>query len=139
MATIDNEVIHRKLAYLRRFIADLTEYARLDDGERRREHYAIERLLQLLCESSADIGLQFLKARRDALPTSYREIFAALADGDGLPKPLADGLVAACGMRNVLTHLYDVLDLDRIIAAIDPAIALYQEFADWVCAHLPTT
>jgi uncharacterized protein YutE (UPF0331/DUF86 family) len=129
------EVMDRKLAFLRRFIADLAGYARLDDAGRRREHYAIERLLQLLCESAADIGLQFLKAREEALPGSYREVFWALAQGDGLPPDLRDRLVAACGMRNVLTHLYDTIDLERVTAAVDPAVALYERFAAWAIAR----
>ena len=37
-------------------------------------------------------------------------------------------------MRNVLTHLYDTIDLDRVIAAVDPAIALYEGFATWAAA-----
>lgn len=48
---------------------------------------------------------------------------------DGLPPDLEDALVAACGMRNVLTYLYDTIDLDRVIVAVDPAIALYERFA----------
>ena len=51
---------------------------------------------------------------------------------------MASELVAACGMRNVLTHLYDEIDLDRVIAAVDPAIALYSRFADWVLDRLRT-
>jgi uncharacterized protein YutE (UPF0331/DUF86 family) len=136
MAVPSPEVMDRKLAYLRRFLADLGEYARLDEEGRRREHYAIERLIQLLCESAADIGLQLLKARGESLPGSYREVFAALTDGDGLAADLRDQLVAACGMRNVLTHIYDAIDLDLVIAAVDPAIALYQGFATWAAARV---
>ena len=136
MPTPDPEVTDRKLAALRRFIADLGQYARLDREARRREHYAIERLLQLLCEAASDIGLQLLKARGHAVPGSYREVFTTLRDGDGLPPDLANGLIAACGMRNVLTHLYDGIDLDRVIDAVDPALALYGAYADWVVAGL---
>jgi uncharacterized protein YutE (UPF0331/DUF86 family) len=130
------EVLDRKLAALRRFLADLGDYARLDREARRREHYAIERLIQLLCEAAADIGLQFLKARGEVLPGSYREVFHALAQGDGLPADLADALVAACGMRNVLTHLYDTIDLERVIDAADPTLALYGRYSEWVRGRL---
>ncbi len=136
MATPNPEVMDRKLAALRRFIADLADYAQLAPDGRRREHYAIERLIQLLCEAAADIGLQLLKARGDTLPGSYREIFIALARGDGLPTDLQQELVAACGMRNVLTHLYDTIDQERVIGAVDPIIALYGRYADWVTARL---
>lgn len=41
---------------------------------------------------------------------------------------MASDLVAACGVRNVLTHLYDIIDLDRVIAAVEPAPDLYGAF-----------
>ncbi len=84
MALPARTTLERKLGFLQRYIADLGAYARLGIAERRREHYAVERLLQLLCESAADIALQFLKAQGDSLPTSYREIFSALANRGSL-------------------------------------------------------
>ncbi len=124
-------IIARKRAMLEQFITDLRTYESLTMGERRREHYAIERLLQLLCEASADIGLQLLRAKGYRLAGSYQEVFAALRDEVDLPDELAADLMDACGMRNVLTHLYDTIDLDRVAAAVDSAIALYPRFTAW--------
>lgn len=129
------EVLERKLVLLRGFLQDLETYARLDAEGRRREHYAIERLLQVLCESAADVALQVCKAKGYALASSYRELFATLAGQGELPRPLAGRLIDACGMRNVLTHLYDVIDLERVIAVVDPAIALYRAFLEWARAQ----
>jgi uncharacterized protein YutE (UPF0331/DUF86 family) len=39
-------------------------------------------------------------------------------------------------MRNVLTHLYDEIDTDRVIAAVEPAVALYRAFAGWCVGQL---
>lgn len=130
------EVMECKLAFLRQFLQDLAAYARLDPAGKRREHYAIERLLQLLCESAADIALQRLKGLGFALPVSYREIFIALEQSGHMPADMASDLVAACGMRNVLTHLYDTIDLERIIAAVDPALGLYRRFLEWAAAWI---
>lgn len=52
------------------------------------------------------------------------------------PEPMARDLIAACGMRNVLTHLYDEIDTDRVIAAVEPAVALYRAFAGWCVGQL---
>ena len=136
MAGLDSEIVERKLGYLRRFLGDLGGYASLDAPGRRREHYAIERLLQLLCESAADIALQILKRQGETLPASYREVFRALERAGTLPADIATELVAACGMHNVLTHLNDEIDLERVIAAVDQAIALYRRFMDWVIERL---
>lgn len=131
MASPRPEVVERKLAFLRQFLSDLERYGALDEAARRGEHYAIERLLQVLCESAADVALQVCKAKGYALAASYREVFLTLARHGELPQALADRLVDACGMRNVLTHLYDVIDLGRVVAAVEPAVALYREFLDW--------
>jgi uncharacterized protein YutE (UPF0331/DUF86 family) len=128
--------MERKLAFLRQFLSDLGRYGALDGAARLREHYAIERLLQLLCESAADVALQVCKAGGYPLAASYRDVFLTLAVRGELPRALADRLVDACGMRNVLTHLYDVIDLDRVIAAVEPAAEVYREFLDWALQWL---
>jgi uncharacterized protein YutE (UPF0331/DUF86 family) len=125
------EVLERKLAFLRQFLTDLEAYAAHGADGRLREHYAIERLLQLLCESAADIGLQVLKKRGSGLAGSYREVFLSLTRIGALPRQLADGLVDACGMRNLLTHLYDAIDLDRVVSAVEPALELYAAYLEW--------
>jgi len=131
MSPDHREVLERKLGMLQQFLADLAHYSHLDTPTRRREHYAIERLLQLLCESAADIGLQLLRADGYKLASSYREVFQVMRDRLGLPDDLADSLMDACAMRNVLTHLYDVIDLDRVVAAVEPAIDVYGRYAKW--------
>ncbi|WP_295542446.1 DUF86 domain-containing protein [uncultured Thiohalocapsa sp.] len=138
MAKLDRAVVERKLGYLNRYVRDLSQHVLLDDAGRRQAHYAIERLLQLLCETASDIALQFLKAQGDTLPASYREVFAALQRLDMLPEAMARDLIAACGMRNVLTHLYDEIDTDRVIAAVEPAVELYRAFAAWAIERLET-
>lgn len=130
------DIMERKLAFLRRFLDDLGSYARLEAAQRRREHYAIERLLQLLCESAADIGLQFLKAEGWGLAASYRDVFATLAGHEVLPGDLAERLIEACAMRNLLTHLYETIDEDRVIAAVEPALEVYGRFLVWAVARL---
>lgn len=139
MPMLQTDVIDRKLALFRRYLADLGVYQALDAQSRRREHYAIERLLQLLCESAADLSLQVLKSQGQPAPGSYREIFSALADLELMPRDLASDLIAACGMRNVLTHLYDIIDLERVIAAIEPALVVYRAFDGWLVARIGPT
>lgn len=129
-------IIERKVAFFRQYLHDIGEYCALDDEARRRAHYAIERLLQLLCESSADLSLQILKSEGRPPPTSYREIFSTLADSGAMPRPLALDLIAACGMRYVLTHPYDSIDLERVTSAIEPALELYRAFDDWLVDRL---
>ncbi|WP_420797772.1 DUF86 domain-containing protein [Halorhodospira halochloris] len=86
----------------------------------------------MLCEVSADIGLQLLRARGYKLAASYREVFAALRDQIGLSDELAERLMDACAMRKVLTHMCDTIDLDRVAAAVGPALEVYGDYIEWV-------
>lgn len=39
-------------------------------------------------------------------------------------------------MRKVLTHRYDTIDLDRVIAALDPTTTRYQRFGAWAAERI---
>jgi uncharacterized protein YutE (UPF0331/DUF86 family) len=130
------ELIERKLAHLHGYIRDIEAYVPLSPDERLRQHYAIERLLQLLCEVAADITLQLLKSRGVPPPESYRAVFEQARDRGWLPQDLAQALVSACGLRNVIVHLYDTLDMARVLAAVDAAPTLYRRFARWALENL---
>ncbi len=125
------ELIERKLAYLLTYVQDLEAFAPLTMAERQRQHYAIERLLQLLCEVAADLTLQVLRRRGIAPPDSYRALFEQARDRGWMAEDLARELIAACGLRNVLVHLYDTLDMNRVMTAVDVAPGLYRRFAHW--------
>lgn len=135
MALPDSETLDRKLGYLNRYLRDLGSYAPLDpDGTAGAA--SITPLNGCCSECAADIALQFLKEPGETLPASYREVFSALERAGALPSTMASDLIAACGMRNVRTHLYDDIDMDRVIAAVDPAIGLYAAFARWAIDRL---
>lgn len=34
-------------------------------------------------------------------------------------------------MRNVLTQLYDTIDLKCVVAAVEPALELYRAYLNW--------
>ncbi|MDD5295799.1 MAG: DUF86 domain-containing protein [Rhodocyclaceae bacterium] len=131
------EVIERKLRFLSSYVEELEKYLPKSREERSGQHFAIERLLQLLCEASSDISLQLLKAQvLSPPPETHRAVFAAAAKHLSMPLPLAEELGLACGMRNVIVHMYDELDMDKIMAAVDLAPGLYKRFGAWVLDQL---
>jgi len=85
---------------------------------------------------AGDNRLQFLKARGYGLASSYREVFEALAQQGILPRDLAQGLIEACAMRNILPHLYETIHPTRVAAAIDPALDLYRRYLRWALAEV---
>ncbi|WP_019583459.1 HepT-like ribonuclease domain-containing protein [Thioalkalivibrio sp. ALE16] len=58
-------------------------------------------------------------------------MFETLRDRLDLEETLAEQLMDACAMRNVLTHPYDTIELERVIGAVTPALQVYTRFAHW--------
>lgn len=115
------EVLARKLTKLREFLADLRPYAGASLTEVEKDHYVIERLLQLLVEVATDMLAHEL-ASRGVVPASYRETIRKGVEEGFLDPELGTRLEKATGLRNVLVHLYDELDLEIVAESIQPAL-----------------
>lgn len=127
------EVVLRKLRKLRLLLRDLEPYADASLEEVVAEHYKVERILELLTTASADL-LQHLLTERDVTATSYRDVFRQAASRELLDPALARRLEDAAGMRNVLVHLYEDIDLEILHASIGRAL---DDFTELVTALAP--
>lgn len=127
------EVVLRKLDKLRRLIEDLRPFANATRSAVEAEHYQIERILELLATVSADL-LQHLLAERGVVADSYRDVFRRAASVGLVEEALGVRLERAAGMRNVLVHLYDGIDLEIVRQAIAPALT---DFALLIAALEP--
>ena len=116
------EVVLRKLEHLRQLVADLRRHEGASVERVREHHYEVERILELLVTSSADLP-QHRLAEREVVASSYRDVFRR-ASAEGLLSPsLATKLEEAMGMRNVLVHLYDEIDYEILQRGIGEALA----------------
>ena len=124
---MSDEVLFRKLLFMRQLLRDLEPYANATLQEVEEEHYKLERLLELLVAVAIDILFHLLSERQIA-PSSYREAFR-FAGGQGLlPVELAERLEMAADMRNVLVHLYDEIDHVVLHRAIPMALQDFHQF-----------
>lgn len=122
------EVLRRKLAYLRRLLRDLAVYEHASQAEVEAQHYAVERIIELLIGVASDL-LFHLLSERSLHPASYREAFKLAGDIGLLPPDLSMRLQQAAGMRNIIVHMYEELDY----AIIHQSIALLmQDMAQFV-------
>lgn len=124
------EVLLRKLAFLRQLLRDLAVYEHATQAEVEAQHYAVERILELLVGAASDL-LYHVLAERGLAPTSYREAFRLAAQEGLLPDDLAGQLQKAAGMRNILVHMYETIDYAIVHQSIGPAL---RDFARFVAA-----
>jgi uncharacterized protein YutE (UPF0331/DUF86 family) len=121
------EVLARKLAKLRVFLSDLGPYRGASPAAVEEDHYRVERLLQLLVEVATDILAHEL-ARLGVVPASYRDAVRKAVEKGLLPEELGESLERAAGLRNVLVHLYEDVDMEILAASVKPALDDFGEF-----------
>lgn len=129
------EVLARKLASLRRYLADLTPHAGKSAERILEDRYEVERLLELLVQVAVDIVTHELW-ERGVVPDSYRGAFLAAAKEGLLPDGLASRLADAAGLRNILVHLYEEIDYEIVAASVEEALRDFAVFADLYAGRL---
>ncbi len=121
------EVLARKLEKLRIYLVDLHAFRGVPFEEVEEDHYALERIFQLLVEVSTDILAHEL-ARSGTVPKSYRDTVRLAAEAGLLPPELGTRLERAAGLRNLLVHLYEEVDLEILAESVEPALEDFGEF-----------
>lgn len=115
------EVVSRKLEILRGLLTELRDFsgATLEQVlSRRRE---LERIFELIVTAAADL-LQHLLSERDLTANSYREVFARAGQAGLIPAELSARLENAAKMRNLIVHLYEEVDYEKLRESITPAL-----------------
>ena len=83
-----------------------------------KDHYAVERLIQLCVEVMSDVSAHWLAVQGFVQPDSYSEVFREVGRRGLLPESLAQSLTNALKMRNLIVHVYEKIDWNRIREAI---------------------
>lgn len=123
------DVLLRKLARLRTYLADLEPHAGRSAADVADDAYEVERLLELLVQVTVDIVTHEL-AERGVVPETYRRAFLRAGDEGLIPADLAASLADAAGFRNILVHLYEDIDYEVVAASIGPAIRDFTRFLE---------
>ncbi len=108
------QVTARKLALLRTYLHDLHAF----ENTVRENHYAVERLVQLIVESMMDILLHRLASMGLVGPDTYAEVVILAGQHALISRELGDSLKLAGRMRNLLVHGYEGIDLAKMEQAL---------------------
>lgn len=136
---VRTEIVRRKLAHLDRYLGELEAHRGLALGEyvapggpRR----TVERLIQLIVETAADINVHVVTELEGQPPTDHRGSFSAAARLGLIPADLAQRLAPSAGLRKALVHDYADIDEARVHAAIPLVLDGFRGYARAVQAWL---
>ncbi len=94
-------------------------------------------LLQLVTIGAA-VGAHIGAARLGRTAATYAETFTLLVEAGSIDEELLPALRAASGMRNILVHEYEEIDLGIVAAALSSAVTTFADVriqvAQWLLA-----
>lgn len=138
---VDRQIVNERLAYIQTTLQQLYERQSLtletlktDADKRGATLYELHTCI----EAMSDIANHIIAATGLPKPQNRGEAFTILASADILSTELAQHLVKAIGMRNILVHGYLSVLLDLVYQTLQNDLPYFEEFAQQVVIYLDT-
>ncbi|WP_367120942.1 DUF86 domain-containing protein [Staphylococcus capitis] len=128
MYFVDKEKLTQKLTYLQ----GLTE----DYDKNKENHYAYERIAQMLIESSVDIGNMIIDGFILRDPGNYKDVIDILELENVISKETQTHINDTVDVRKQFAHNYTELNVKEIMPLYDKALPYYKEFIKEVAQFL---
>lgn len=136
---VDKTVVQRKLADLETYVGQIGQYADISieayqaDWKTQR---IIERTLQMMIETCADITNHIISDSGMRPPTSYADTFKVLHENGILGPALSANLEKMAKFRNVVVHQYEGVDAGIVVTILRTHLNDFRLFRDAVLTYL---
>ncbi|MDQ7154030.1 DUF86 domain-containing protein [Staphylococcus pseudintermedius] len=128
MYFVDKTQLETKLKYLEQLTEDYETV--------KSNHYAFERVAQMLIESSVDIGNMIIDAFILRDPGNYKDVIDILELEGAISKETQHALHETIDVRRQFVHYYDTLDIAQLIPLFDQTVPFYEQFIEEVLQFL---
>ncbi|MDK3741985.1 DUF86 domain-containing protein [Staphylococcus pseudintermedius] len=128
MYFVDKTQLETKLKYLKQLTEDYETV--------KSNHYAFERVAQMLIESSVDIGNMIIDAFILRDPGNYKDVIDILELEGAISKETQHALHETIDVRRQFVHYYDKLDIAQLIPLFDQTVPFYEQFIEEVLQFL---
>jgi uncharacterized protein YutE (UPF0331/DUF86 family) len=123
--SIDEEFLKRKIRLIEKDIKKLKKIGRIPYKEYLKNDDLsdlAERNLERIIGRMIDINYHILSQEKDFMPNDYYSSFIEMGKQGYVPLKLSESLASSAGLRNLLAHEYDEVDVKKVYQSI--AIAL---------------
>jgi len=139
MGLVDKTVILRKLSELETYLKQIREFAGMTlqvynaDWKTQR---IVERTLQMMIETCADIANHIVSDRGMRAPTGYADTFSVLMENAVINPDLSTIMVKMAKFRNVVVHQYEGVDAEVVIAILTKHLNDFERFREAILSYL---
>ena len=133
----DPDLIAKKLALIETCVSQLRTLGRPEAIESDvREQRFVEHTLQIAIQAVLDVASHIVSDERLGEPETNRELLALLARSGWLPEDLAETCERMAGLRNILVHGYQTVDLGVVRDVVENRLDDLLSFADTIRRRL---
>ncbi len=136
---VDKDIILRKLSELETYYNQLQEFFGITIQNYREEwktQRIVERTLQIMIESCADIASHIVSDKGMRAPTSYADTFKVLLENHVIDAGLFATMEKMAKFRNIVVHQYEEVDAEIVITILKKHLEDFERFKEAVLAYL---
>lgn len=130
---VDKHLILRKLSELDEYLKQMREFSSVTLEEYSRDwkvQRIVERTLQMMTETCADIANHIISDRGYRIPDSYGDTFRVLHENGVLKKDLFEIMLKMARFRNIVVHQYDKVDKSIVIGILRNYLNDFEAYRD---------
>lgn len=136
---VDKTVILRKLSELETYLKQIREFAGMTiqvyNADWRTQRI-VERTLQMMIETCADIANHIVSDRGMRVPTGYADTFSVLMENAVINPDLSKIMEKMAKFRNVVVHQYEGVDAEVVIAILTKHLNDFERFREAILSYL---
>lgn len=132
---IDKDLIKYKMSDIQGYFKELEPILREETDNIIKDSLKIrtvERLFQLIVDTSIDINTHIIIEEDFSVPNDYQSTFITLGENKILPMDFALKIAPSVGLRNLIVHKYDKVNIKRMIDDIKNEISDYLEYLKFI-------
>jgi len=136
---VDKTVIMRKLSELDTYLKQIREFTGMTlqvyiaDWRTQR---IVERTLQMMIETCADIANHIVSDSGMRAPTGYADTFSVLMENAVINPDLSTIMGKMAKFRNVVVHQYEGVDAEIVIAILTKRLNDFERFREAILSYL---
>ena len=139
---VDKALILRKLAELEVYHGQIKEYDDIPVDQYMSDwkiQRIIERTLQMMIETCADIAGHIISDKGYRVPKSYAETFRILHEENVLGEKLREPMEKMAKFRNIVVHSYDKVDAEIVVRILRNHLDDFLKYRNAIVAFLKRT
>lgn len=136
---VDKALVLRKLSDLEDYYEQIKEFSGITIESYKKDwktQRIVERTLQMMIESCADIANHIISDRGMRPPTSYTDIFRVLSENNVIDSELFNIMERMAKFRNIIVHQYEKVDAEIIVVIFKKHLKDFERFKDTILTHL---